>query len=477
MLLSKSGVKHLQVDSPPPIKRGKKVLYGCTSMMLALMIGVAPYAQADEDGDKKFKGTIQFTKAKYDAYEMAGHVTLWVERSGGERGPLTVMYGTTSGSANAGSDYRPKMGKIMWADDDAEKKPIMIHINPDPAEEKKRETFYVTLLDVAPMDTMPPPPADDEGAMDDDAMMPPSPDAMMPEYGMMDDTGNPTTVYFGAFFRTKVDIVDNAMPPPPPVEPLPPRPPLPPCEPGQIDCDPAAGMPKDDDSPPVIASEEPPVTSEGDEKVEVAIDTNTFTNIFSLEQKVVVKAEVNISGIVEVLQSIATRLTIGASRKMSVGKARIKFKFSYSVRSSDDSDDDGFTEEEVNAFLDLVESLFSVEIDRKTAIEDGVLIGSLGDLCLPTEDNWVCINPLTVNPAITTTLAEAIIASNPDAKLIINQDGTVTYVPAEGSPITVIPDAKVTSTDVVDVNVTIDGDTIVVEGNGLSQTFYLVKLD
>lgn len=456
MLLSKSPLKHPPVDSPPPGKRGKKVLYGSASMMLALMIGAAPYAQADENTDQKIKGTIQFTKAKYDAPEMAGQVTLWVERKNGKQGPVTVMYGTTSGSANAGSDYKPKIGQVMWADGDTEKKPIMIQIKPDPAEEKERETFYVTLLDAAPMD-MPPP----------NGTVPPPDGTVPPPLMPKDDMGNPTTVYFGAFFRTQVDIVDNKMPPPPPVNSPPPGQ-AGPGQPGQQPGQAGPGTPpKEAGPPPAMRPGEPPIVDDGIQ-TEVALDSKTFTNIFSIKTTVVVKSEITVNGLLQVMQSVVTNQMFGVSRKVSVGKKKIKFK--NRIRSSDD---DGFTEEEVNAFFDLVESLFSVEIDRNTAIEEGVDVGSLGDLCLPTQEGWACINPLTVGPAIATALAEAVVASNPDAELIINEDGTVTYVPAEGAPVTVIPAAEVKLSEAVDLNVTINGNAIVVEANGLSQTFYL----
>ncbi|EDN67159.1 secreted protein [Beggiatoa sp. PS] len=77
MLLSKSQLKHPPVDSPP----GKKVLYGSASIMLAFMIGAAPYAQAQNEDSQ---GTIQFTEGKYEVPEMSGKAVLCVERRGGD---------------------------------------------------------------------------------------------------------------------------------------------------------------------------------------------------------------------------------------------------------------------------------------------------------------------------------------------------------------------------------------------------------
>jgi len=488
MLLSKSQLKHPPVDSPPFIKRGKKALYGSASMMLVFMVSAAPYAQAQNEDSQ---GTIQFTEGKYEVPEMSGKAVLCVERRGGDLGDVMVMYGTTSGSANAGSDYMPTMGHIMWANGDDSTKPVVIHIKKDPAVEKNKESFYVTLLDVpqmnaqdgappqdgAPKDGVPPQdgmmPGDmAQYCMPKDGTMPPPPVA--PDGDMMDDMGNPATVYFGGRFQAEVKIVDNKEPPPPPVEALPPGQPGQPGQPGPgqpgQDGQPGQGgpdtSPSGDDGPSTMTPGEPPVGSDG-EQVELAPNSQAFTNIFSsLTQTVVVTVNVDVNGVRQVTQTVVTKQTIGVSKKLSVFNARIKFK------SRTRSDDDGFTEEEVNAFFDLVESQFpTIEIDREQVIEEGVDVGSLGEILLPTTSgSWVSINPLTIAPAIATSLAETIVA-NTGAELVINEDGTVTYL-ENGSSITVTPNVEVTPSH-VDFNATIDGDTIVVEGGTLSQVFHL----
>ncbi|EDN70210.1 hypothetical protein BGP_5684 [Beggiatoa sp. PS] len=223
--------------------------------------------------------------------------------------------------------------------------------------------------------------------------------------------------------------------------------------------------------PSVMTPGDRPVASEG-EPVELAPNSQAFTNIFSsLTQTVVVTVNVDVNGVRQVTQRVVTKQTFGVSKKLSVLKARIKFKLISRTRS----DDDGFTEEEVNAFFDLVESQFpTIEIDREQVIEEGVDVGSLGEILLPTtSDSWVSINPLNIAPAIATSIAEAIVA-NTGAELVINEDGTVTYVEGDSS-ITVTPDVEVTPSDADGFDVTIDGNTIVVEGNGLSQAFELVE--
>ena len=91
-------------------------------------------------------GTIQFSQPEYSVNENQGRVTAWVERHGGSKGDITVKYGTTSLTAQAGVDYQPLSGELTWQDGEMTSKPVDIAIIND-NERESDETFYVTLLD------------------------------------------------------------------------------------------------------------------------------------------------------------------------------------------------------------------------------------------------------------------------------------------------------------------------------------------
>ena len=91
-------------------------------------------------------GTIQFSQPEYQVNENQGRVTAWVERHGGSKGDITVKYGTTSLTAQAGVDYQPLSGELKWQDGEMTSKPIDVAIVND-NEREVDEIFYVTLLD------------------------------------------------------------------------------------------------------------------------------------------------------------------------------------------------------------------------------------------------------------------------------------------------------------------------------------------
>ncbi len=91
-------------------------------------------------------GTIQFSQSEYKVNENQGRVTAWVERHGGSKGDITVKYGTTSLTAQAGVDYQPLSGELKWQDGEMTSKPIDVAIVND-NEREADEIFYITLLD------------------------------------------------------------------------------------------------------------------------------------------------------------------------------------------------------------------------------------------------------------------------------------------------------------------------------------------
>ncbi|MFO7598527.1 MAG: Calx-beta domain-containing protein, partial [Candidatus Desulfacyla sp.] len=81
-------------------------------------------------------GSIQFESAMYETPEYAGSVTVRLVRTGvdkgglssGSTGELTVGYRTENGTAQAGVDYEPVSGTLIWTDGDASPKEFVVPI-------------------------------------------------------------------------------------------------------------------------------------------------------------------------------------------------------------------------------------------------------------------------------------------------------------------------------------------------------------
>ena len=63
-------------------------------------------------------GFLNFAAPAYSTNETSGAVTLTVIRTGGKMGTLSVMAGTTNGSAQAGVDYIATTNTLLWNDND-----------------------------------------------------------------------------------------------------------------------------------------------------------------------------------------------------------------------------------------------------------------------------------------------------------------------------------------------------------------------
>ncbi|MDM8558900.1 Calx-beta domain-containing protein [Candidatus Parabeggiatoa sp. HSG14] len=310
-MLNKS--QYRQEYLSPPNWR-KKVLHGTASMMLALTVGFVPYAQADDNS-----GKVQFTKPDYKVPEMAGHVQLWVSRTDGSQGAISVKYGTINGDAKHGADYEKKEGTLNWGHNDGEKKSIEIEIQPNP-EKEKHKNFFVTLFD---------------------------------------DTGASGTVNIGKLFLTKVHIDDNKGPEKPegegPVGPPPPPPP-------PVDDTGTPTTPGDMPPPPPGKDGPPPVIEEGDVAVsegrDVTIGTHQ-TNIFSVTTTSVIVKTTIVAGVTKVTQKLfsanmfSTRSHFGFVKKKAVHKFKKKGKIKVKTKAGNrDGDFDSLS----NAFLSALET-------------------------------------------------------------------------------------------------------------------------
>ena len=73
-------------------------------------------------------GSIQFATAAYSASESSGSITLVVNRTGGNVGPVSVAYATTDQTAVAGQGYSAASGILTWSSGDSTPRMIQIAI-------------------------------------------------------------------------------------------------------------------------------------------------------------------------------------------------------------------------------------------------------------------------------------------------------------------------------------------------------------
>ncbi len=89
-------------------------------------------------------GRLQLTLANETVYENAGSITLYVSRTGGSDGSVSVNYATSNGTATAGSDYGAQSGTLSWPDGNTSNQTITVTILNNKVFEDPK-TFSVSL--------------------------------------------------------------------------------------------------------------------------------------------------------------------------------------------------------------------------------------------------------------------------------------------------------------------------------------------
>jgi Calx-beta domain-containing protein len=84
------------------------------------------------DGDDHGEaGEIKFDQSDFQVLENAPQAVITIERSGGERGAVTVQFATSNDTATAGQDYTAVSGTLSWADGQEGSKTILVPILDD----------------------------------------------------------------------------------------------------------------------------------------------------------------------------------------------------------------------------------------------------------------------------------------------------------------------------------------------------------
>jgi hypothetical protein len=88
-------------------------------------------------------GSLKLSSATYTVNQTSGSVTIYVGRTGGSSGAVSVDYQTNNGSAASGTNYTAASGTLNWAGGDASTKTIAVPINQTPFTGTK--TFTISL--------------------------------------------------------------------------------------------------------------------------------------------------------------------------------------------------------------------------------------------------------------------------------------------------------------------------------------------
>lgn len=115
-----------------------------STAVLSILEGGRTGDDNEEGGNRNSPGTFKFAERGFQVIEGAGVARVTVERSGGQKGPVSVHYQTSDGSARAGEDYTAASGVLSWADGERGSKTFEIPVTDDSAAEGN-ETVMLAL--------------------------------------------------------------------------------------------------------------------------------------------------------------------------------------------------------------------------------------------------------------------------------------------------------------------------------------------
>jgi hypothetical protein len=117
-----------------------------SAAVLSILEGGRTGDDNEDGGNRNSPGALRFDERSFQVIEGAGVARIAVERSGGERGAVSVRYQTSDGSARAGEDYTATSGVLSWANGEGGSKTFEIPVTGDTAAEGN-ETVMLALSD------------------------------------------------------------------------------------------------------------------------------------------------------------------------------------------------------------------------------------------------------------------------------------------------------------------------------------------
>ncbi len=129
------------------------------------------------DNDSASAGTLAFTASSFAVGEAEGSKTITVSRTGGSAGAVGVTYGTSNGTATAGTDYTAASGTLSWTNGDTADKSFSVFVTND-GDDESDETVALALSSPTGGASLGSPAAATLSILDDDGILPFAPSSL-----------------------------------------------------------------------------------------------------------------------------------------------------------------------------------------------------------------------------------------------------------------------------------------------------------
>lgn len=118
----------VKISNAAPFSGNESFGVALSSPSPGATLGSPNTATVTVTGDAAAASSLQFAATSYTVAENAGSVAISVTRSGGTGSAVSVAYGTTGGTAVAGTNYSSTSGTLNWAAADAAAKTITVAV-------------------------------------------------------------------------------------------------------------------------------------------------------------------------------------------------------------------------------------------------------------------------------------------------------------------------------------------------------------
>jgi hypothetical protein len=120
----------IPVSNAAPFTGSKAFSLALSNATASATIGSPQNATVSIAGDQSAPvGSLVLSASGYSVAQNGGQLTVTVDRTGGSNGAVSVSYGTSNGTAVAGTDYTAASGALQWADGDTSAKTFSIPVS------------------------------------------------------------------------------------------------------------------------------------------------------------------------------------------------------------------------------------------------------------------------------------------------------------------------------------------------------------
>jgi hypothetical protein len=136
---------NIPISNAAPFTGSKSFSVALSNATAAAAMGSPQSATVTIAGDGSAPvGSLVLSASGYSVAQNGGQLSVTVDRTGGSNGAVSVSYGTSNGTAVAGTDYTSTSGVLQWADGDTSAKTFSIPVS-NAAPFSGGKTFTVAL--------------------------------------------------------------------------------------------------------------------------------------------------------------------------------------------------------------------------------------------------------------------------------------------------------------------------------------------